>query len=165
MKAVRKLIDLCTSAMVFIAAVALIAMMLMVVLDVSLKYAFTAPVPGTLEAVSFIFMAACAFLPFASVQKQDHHITMTLATDWLPPRALRWVKAFACLGGAAYLAVFAWMSGAEAWHMTEVGESTDAIIYQIVIWPARWFVPIGTGLTACWMLLQMIDHVAGGSDE
>lgn len=85
-----------------------------------------------------------------------------------PHQAALHVAALGAAGvrvGAAYLAMFAWSSGAEAWHMTEVGESTDAILYEIIIWPARWYVPLGTGLTACWMLLQAAQGMVGGSDE
>lgn len=154
MNLIRRGVDLATQATMLIASAGLFLMMIVVVLDVTLKYLINQPVPGTLEMVSFYFMAACAFLPFAYVQKTEHHIVMTLATEHLSPNALRVLIGMGYLLGAAYLSLIAWASGAEAVHMTEVGESSSAIYYDILIWPARWCVPVGTGLMACWMLLQ-----------
>ena len=158
---IRKALDGVTTAMLMIAGVSLFMMMVVVVLDVSLKYLLNQPVPGALEMVSFYFMAACAFLPFAYVQKIDHHIVMTLATEGLSPTALRTLLAFVYLASAAYLVLFAWASGVEAANMTGVGESTSAIYFEILIWPARWFVPLGTGSMACWMVLQAMTNLLG----
>lgn len=161
MNAIRKSLEIVTAAMLIVAAVGLFLMMLIVVLDVTLKYLINQPIPGALEMVSFYFMAACAFLPFAHVQKIEHHIVMTLATEGLSPAALHTLLAFVYLASAAYLALFAWASGVEAVHMTSVGESTSAIYFEILIWPARWFVPLGTGLMACWMVLQALMNLRG----
>lgn len=162
MKYLYKALDILTSATLVVAAVALLSMMIVVVLDVSLKYLFRQPVPGTLEMVSYSFMAACAFLPFAFVQKREGHILMTLATDWLPENTLRFLVGVTSLVGAAYMFLFAWSSAVEAVEMTSIGESTSAIYFEIRIWPARWFVPIGTGLMATWLLLQGLIRLLGG---
>lgn len=151
---IRKALDWATAAMLAVAGVCLILMMMNVVLDVTLKYLLNQPVPGTLEMVSFYFMAACAFLPFAYVQKFENHIVMVLATDRLPPRVLRIVIALGYLVSAGYLLLFAWASGVEAVNMTQIGESSSAVYFDVMIWPARWCVPLGTGLMAFWLLMQ-----------
>ena len=143
-----------TRLAMLVAGAGLFLMMVVVVLDVTLKYLINQPVPGTLEMVSFYFMSVCAFLPIAYVQKTERHIVMTLATERLSPDALRVLIAVGYLVGAAYLCLIAWASTHEAIHMTEVRESSSAIHFEILIWPARWCVPLGTGLMACWMLLQ-----------
>jgi hypothetical protein len=86
---------------------------------------------------------------------------MTIATDWMSPAALRILLAVVYLVSAAYLALFAWASGVEAVGMTRIGESSSAIYFEILIWPARWCVPFGTGLTACWMVLQAATNLGG----
>lgn len=159
MNAIRKSLDVVTAAMLIVAGAGLFLMMVIVVLNVTLKYLINQPIPGALEMVSFYFMAACAFLPFAYVQKIEHHIVMTLATERMSPAALHTLLAIVYLASAAYLALFAWASGVEAFQMTGVGESTSAIYFEILIWPARWFVPLGTGLMACWMVLQALMNL------
>lgn len=161
MDRIRKGLDLVTQMTMLVAGVGLLLMMLVVVLDVTLKYLVSQPVPGALEMVSFYFMSVCAFLPFAYVQKLEHHIVMTLATERMPPAALRILVALVYLASAAYLCLFAWASAAEAVHMTRVGESSSAIYFDILIWPARWCVPLGTGLMACWMVLQASVALCG----
>ncbi|MEB2317451.1 MAG: TRAP transporter small permease [Pseudomonadota bacterium] len=162
MKYLQKGIELLTSIALVVAGIALLSMMIVVVLDVSLKYLLHQPVPGTLEMVSYYFMAACAFLPFAFVQKKEEHITMTLATDWLGKDALRVLVGIVSLVGAAYMFLFSWSSALEAIDMTSIGESTSAIYFEISIWPARWSVPIGTGLMGVWMLRQSLVCLIGG---
>lgn len=164
MKHLYRTMDVLTFIAFAIAGLALLSMMILVVLDVSLKYLFRQPVPGTLEMVSYYFMAACAFLPFAFVQKREGHIVMTLATEWLPEKALRYLVGVTSLVGAAYMFLFAWSSAVEAMDMTSIGESTSAIYFEIRIWPARWFVPIGTGAMASWMLLQGLVRLFGRRD-
>lgn len=165
MNPIHKALDAVTTVMQMVAGACLILMMVIVVLDITLKYTINQPVPGALEMVSFYFMAACTFLPFAYVQKLENHIVMTLATDWMRPAALRILVAFVYLASAAYLALFAWASGVEAVNMTQVGESSSAIYFDILIWPARWTVPLGTGLTACWMVFQAVMSLAGGRHD
>jgi TRAP-type C4-dicarboxylate transport system permease small subunit len=165
MNPIRKALDAVTTGMQVIAGACLVLMMVVVVLDVTLKYAINQPVPGTLEMVSFYFMAACTFLSFAYAQRMEQHIVMTLATEWMPPATLRILVAFVYLASAVYLALFAWASGVEAVNMTRVGESTSAIYFEILIWPARWSVPLGTGLTACWMVLQAVMKLGEGRHD
>ncbi len=165
MKAIHRVLEILSNAMLALGAAGVVLMMLNVVLDVTLKYLLNQPVPGTLEMVSYYFMAACAFLPFAHVQKKRAHIEMDLATDWLPPKALRYLVAVVYLVSAVYLGLFAWASGVEAFGMTEVGESTSAIYFEILIWPGRWFVTFGVGVTACWMLLQSVQGFLGRGDD
>lgn len=162
---VRGFLELATRVTLCIAGVGLLLMMVLVILDVSLKYLFNAPVPGTLEMVSFYAMATCAFLPFAYVQKTNHHIVMTLATERMRPKSLRILLAVVHMVSAAYLFLFAWASGVEAIHMSTVGESTSAIHFDILIWPARWCVPVSTFLMGCWMLMQTLLSFTEKTDD
>lgn len=156
MNALDRTLGALSLALMSVAGAAILGMMLLVVLDVTLKYLLSQPIPGTLEMVSYYGMAACAFLPFAYVQRSGQHIAMTLVVDRLPAKAReRWgvVVNLVC---AAYLLVFAWASGAEAIDATGISESTSAIIFEIHIWPARWCVPVATATMALAMILQAL---------
>ncbi|WP_158310076.1 TRAP transporter small permease [Bordetella petrii] len=159
------MLDWLTRAATTLAAIGLFCMMVMVVLDIVLKYVLHQPIPGTLEMVSFYFMAVCAFLPFAYVQKTEHHIVMTLATDLMPPNVQRVLIAVGYLVGAAYLAVMTWASAGEALRMTLIGEATGATHFDVLIWPGRWCVPAGAGLMACWMILQAAKAFSKENDH
>lgn len=156
MNALDRALGALSLALMSIAGAAILGMMLLVVLDVTLKYLMSQPIPGTLEMVSYYGMAACAFLPFAYVQRSGQHIAMTLVVDRLPHRAReRWGVAVNLLC-AAYLLLFAWASGVEAVDATAISESTSAIIFEILIWPARWCVPVATATMALAMILQAL---------
>ncbi|PHK94373.1 C4-dicarboxylate ABC transporter permease [Pseudoroseomonas rhizosphaerae] len=160
MRTAEGALDAATAAMLWIAGAALLLMMVNVTLDVTLKYLFRWPVPGTLEMVSYYFMAATVFFPFAHVQRKRHHIAVTLFTERLPAPARRAVEAAALLLSAVYLAAFGWAGAEEAWEMTQVGEATGAVAFDVLIWPTRWAVPLGTWSMAAWMLLQAVREVA-----
>ena len=74
------------TAMLWAGAVAILAMMLHVAADVILKVALNAPIMGTLEIVSFIYMVACTFLPLPHVLASRGLIVVELFTQNMAPR-------------------------------------------------------------------------------
>ena len=49
-----------------------------VVLDVFLKFAFNAPLIGTLETVSYYYMVGAVFLPLGAVELKKEHVHVDL---------------------------------------------------------------------------------------
>lgn len=160
MKSAEQMLNHATTAVAVVAGVAIVAMLLMVMLDVILKYTLNQPVHGTLELVSFYFMPLAIFCAFPVVQKQDGHIAVTLFTDLLPSPMrdrLSVIVSFLCAG---YLGLFAWAGMERAAHLTQSGQSTSAIYYDIPIWPARWSLPVTIGLMAAWLTVQGVSRLA-----
>ena len=93
-----------------VAAIFLLAMMALNVVDVGLRSGFNAPIFGTYEIIEFL-LAAVAFLAIPEVFLRDQHITIELIDQVVPEGVVRWLK---LIGGFVAL-VFV---GLLTWHMT-----------------------------------------------
>ncbi len=117
-----------------VAAIFLLAMMALNVIDVGLRSGFNAPIFGTYEIIE-LFLAATAFLAIPEVFLRDQHITIELIDQVVPESVVRWLK----LIGTFVALVFV---GLLAWHMTlparEFVEFNDVTIdlHLPLIWKA-----------------------------
>ncbi|NQV59069.1 MAG: TRAP transporter small permease [Alphaproteobacteria bacterium] len=162
MKAIERLFSKLSTASTILGGLAMVMMMLQVSADVLLKYAISYPIPGTLETVSSYYMVALVFLPLGNVTKHHEHITVELFTQGLGPRALAWVNALAELLASVYVVMLTWRGAEEAAHMTVIRESWETALWDMQVWPSRWFVPVGCGLMFIYLVIHFIDDVSFG---
>ena len=94
-----------------VAAIFLLAMMALNVIDVGLRSGFNAPIFGTYEIIE-LFLAAAAFLAIPEVFLRDQHITIELIDQVVPPAAVRWLKLIGTFVALVFVALL-------AWHMTQ----------------------------------------------
>ncbi len=94
-----------------VAAVFLVAMVALNVVDVGLRSGLNMPIFGTYEIVELL-LAAVAFLAIPEVFLRDQHITIELIDQILPDRAIDWMRVF----GTLCALVFAGLLG---WHMIQ----------------------------------------------
>lgn len=114
-------------------------------LDVLGRYLFNAPLPATTEIVTAYLMVAIVFLPLARIEMSDAHISVDLITQFLPEAAQLRLQAFACAAGALLFGLLTGSSWQSAVSKYEIGEYVMGE-YSVVVWPSRFFVPIGCGL-------------------
>ena len=117
-----------------VAAIFLLAMMALNVVDVGLRSGLNAPIFGTYEIIEFL-LAAVAFLAIPEVFLRDQHIPIELIDQVVPESVVRWLKligTFVALGFVGML----------TWHMTlparEFIEFNDVTIdlHLPLIWKA-----------------------------
>jgi TRAP-type C4-dicarboxylate transport system permease small subunit len=63
-----------------------------------------------------------------------------------------------------FMSVFAWATAQEAITRTLDGEVVQTAADHLIIWPSRWFLPVGCGVMAAYVLLRLINdfrRVAG----
>lgn len=159
MRSLRTLLIGATNVMGVLSGIAITLMLVMVMLDVTLKYLINQPIPGTLELVSNYFMPLAIFFAFPYIQKNEGHIGVTLFTDLLPARLRDRLHGVICLIGAVYLVLFAWVGAQRALQLTRMGQETGAIYFDVPIWPPRWGVPVALGLMAAWLLVQGLTYL------
>lgn len=143
----------------FVASVAMVVLMLHVVVDVTGRYVFNHPLPGTLETVTYYYMVMVTALPFAYVTRSQGQITVEMFTNWLPSRWLYLLEAFAGAIMLIYVSLLAWKIGQEAVEMTRIGEVHDAGTTQFIGWPSRWVPAIAFGVMACAVALRIVEDV------
>jgi TRAP-type C4-dicarboxylate transport system permease small subunit len=136
-------------------------MALHVVLDVTGRYVFNAPLPGTVEFVSHYYMVGVIFWPLAYVQSQRGHFVAEVFTQRMPPMVVRGIDATCTLVTALLLAFLTWRTAAYALEFTQARESVQTAYFTIATWPSRWFVPLGLGLMALYALVQALQAFFG----
>ena len=148
-----------------VAAIFLLAMVAINVIDVGLRETFNAPIFGTHEIVVFM-LAAVAFLAIPEVFLRDQHITIELIDQIIPDRAVHWLRAFGTLCGLFYV-------GLLAWHMVEPAK--DYIEFNEIsmdlqipwIWQASLiFTGIAVAvITALVLLLRDVSRARGNPEH
>jgi TRAP-type C4-dicarboxylate transport system permease small subunit len=102
---------------------------------------FSRPVPD-IVTIDEVLMAFVVFLPLAFVQLQRDHIEVTIATDWLAPRPLEYLRLFGALVTLGVFALLFWglaIGAHGAWDENDLytGE------YSVPSWPVRAVAAIG----------------------
>ena len=100
-------LDRLNSAMAWLAAAAIIFMMLAISYAVMMRYVWSKPVPWIVEISSYL-MLYITFLGTAWLQRKGGHVEVDLLTGRLKPRIRAVLKALTSLGGAVVGFVLAW---------------------------------------------------------
>ena len=100
-------------------------------------------------------MVAVVFLPLAYVQLERGHIIIELFTLKAGPRLKAWIDGFVHVVCGSALAIFTYATFDKAIKMTAKGEMWIGMI-EVIIWPARWSLPLGLGIMMIIMFLQAI---------
>lgn len=148
MKALDRILAGVSTAGGFIAGIALMSMLMLIMADVLMKYLMDQPITGTLEIVSYYFMPLAVYLALPYVERTGEHISVPLVTERLPEPVRRALAIVVALLSAGYLLIVAWACGRKALALTQSGDSVNVIFFDLVIWPARWLVPIAFVLLA-----------------
>jgi TRAP-type C4-dicarboxylate transport system permease small subunit len=163
MDVLQRLLDRAARGAVLFGAVMIGLMAVHVALDVTLRYAFNAPLPGTVSFVSFYYMVAVIFAPLAFVQSKREHFFAEIVTQRWPEPAVRALDAVCLVVTALVLFFLTWRTGAYALTFTKVGAAVETGYFTIPTWPSRWFVPIGLGFMALYATLQAVRLTLGGT--
>lgn len=148
-----------STAAASLAGLALVIMMVQVTLDVVLKYLFNSPIPATLETVASYYMVAVVYLPLGIVTRDRAHIEVELFTQGLSERRLAWVKGVTGILVAFYVGAMIYRGTLEAVHMTTIRESWETALWDMYVWPSRWFVPVGCAVMLVYVVLHFIDDL------
>lgn len=143
----------------WIAAAALIAMMLHIVANALLRSYANSPITGTNEYVGYWYLPLVAFLGFVVAQRRDQHIEARLIFDRLPARNRREFEVL----GLALVALtsfgFAWYGGLEAVENFHIGLTGG--VTGVVIWPVTFVVPVAFGLLGALTAVRAVAVARG----
>lgn len=154
MEATQRLLDRAARVAVLFGAVMIGLMAVHVALDVTLRYALNAPLPGTVSFVSFYYMVAVIFAPLAFVQSKREHFFAEIVTQRWPEPLVRALDTICLVVTGLVLVFLTWRTGAYALTFTRSGAAVETGYFTIPTWPSRWFVPVGLGFMALYAFLQ-----------
>lgn len=130
-----------------IAGLLLIVMMVHVTLDVALRYLLNAPLPATLEIVSYYYMVAVVFLPIALTELSRESVAVDLFYLAMPG----WMKT-ACTGLVLALSalVYAGLTHVTFGAAVKSVAKSEVVMgpVTVLVWPARLILPFSCGLAA-----------------
>jgi len=135
-----------------VAAIFLLAMVAINVIDVGLREGLNAPIFGTHEIVVFM-LAAVAFLAIPEVFLRDQNITIELIDQVIPDRAARWLRAFGSLCALVYITLLAWHMVQPALDYIEFDEITMDLQLPMIWQAALILTGLGTAVIAASALL------------
>ncbi len=90
-----------------VAAIALLGMVAINVLDVGLRSTVNTPIFGAYEIVELL-LAAVAFLVIPEAFLREGHITVELIDQVVGPRVVAWLKAMGLLATVVFLGILTW---------------------------------------------------------
>lgn len=143
-------LDTGSRALLALAALAGLAMMAHVTVDVFFRTALNAPLSGTNQTVAAYYMIAAAFLPIALLARRDEHIAADVFTSSLRPRTRRVFEGVSLVLGLGYMAVFTWQSWLSAMRRYGQNEVLEIPNGFLTVWPSRFLLPLaGAAMFLC----------------
>jgi TRAP-type C4-dicarboxylate transport system permease small subunit len=136
----------------WVAAAAIVAMMLLTVADVVLRL-FRMPIPGTYEMVGFLGAAIIAF-SLAYTASEKGHITVDVLIQLFPKKGQAFFDALNELIGAAFFGVIAFTGMNAASEMKNSGEVS--LTLELPIHPILYAIAAGCALLALILLRDFL---------
>jgi len=140
----------------WVAAAAVMAMMILTCADVILRF-FRHPIPGTYEIVGLLGTIVVAFsLAHTSVMRG--HISVEFIVQKLPRRAQVVIDGINSLFGAALFGLIAWQSILYASNLMHTGEVSMTL--QMPIFPFVYGISIGSGILCLVLLIEFFQSLS-----
>jgi len=152
---VGKLIGGSTRGGALLAAVAVLLMMGLTIVDVTGRFFFRSPIAGAVEVIETL-MVAVVFLTMGYTQRQRAHVRVDFALQRLSLRQQQIALLLAEFFALATIAFLAWgsaQSGYQSWLIREFRFGGT----PVPIWPAKLLIPLGL-LLLCLQLANGIWH-------
>ena len=132
----------------------LVAMMLLVVIDVSMRFLFNRPVEGSFELVEFmVAVIVCMAMAFCGLKKG--HTTVEFLVSRFSVRAQAVIDGLNSLVSAALFILISWGSVGQA-AMLKESESITTVL-EIPLYPFLWVLALCSGLLGLVFLLQTLE--------
>lgn len=109
-----------------LALIFLLAMMVLVVLDVFLRYFFNNPILGSIELVEY-FMVVAGFLGIAWCAVKGGHVKVDMLLSRLPPRAQAIIDSITLILTMTVVPLVSWQGFAQARHAQLVKSASDIL--------------------------------------
>jgi TRAP-type C4-dicarboxylate transport system permease small subunit len=154
----RKLLDALYDGAAWLAALAMIGLLAMVLLSV-LGRELHFMVPGT-DAYAGYMMAACGFLALAHTLKRGEHIRVTLVLSSLRGPAHHWLEVWALAAASVLAMLSAWYSARLAWQshvFNDISTGVDAT----PLWIPQLPMAIGTAILAIALVDELVLELRG----
>lgn len=132
----------------YVGALAVVAMMLHISLDVFLRNAFRISMNTVPEVVARYYMTALAFLPLGWLELRRQMISVELLDFTLSNRARRLSDVAVMMVAAVVYGLLAWTNWDKALGEARVGTLVEIASTKMAVWHSFFFAPVGFTLAA-----------------
>jgi TRAP-type C4-dicarboxylate transport system permease small subunit len=139
-----------------ISGILLFLFMFQVVCDVTGRYLFLKPVPGTVETGEIVLVFAIS-LTLAEVMRRGEHIRITMFLGRLSPQWQAWLNMIALVAGFSLLVLMCRQSLLYAIRSYSLNEASP--IFSVPIWPAKFALFAGCVLLCLQLLGQLFSQI------
>ena len=142
------LVDRITSGLALLGAVGVVAMLIHITAYVIMRNLASAPIPATVEVVSYYYMVAIAFLPLAWAERRGDMISVEIFSHLLVGRVGRINAVFvSAVTFAAYL-VLTYTTWTVAMRQFAARSYVISLSVAVPVWPSYFILPVAFALAA-----------------
>ncbi len=152
----ERLVSLVSRFVNSIGACILVIMMLVVVVDVSMRFFFNRPIEGSFELVEFMMaIVVCLGMAYCGVKKG--HTAVEFLVEQFSEGKQALIDCFNYLVSAAIFLLIAGKSMSQAGVLKE--SESISIVLEVPLYPFYWVLGLCSGLLGLVFLLQFINSV------
>lgn len=148
----QRIINSLASVMAILSAMSLVVLMIAVTLDVTIRFTTGASLPGMVEVAESSLVVA-VFFGIAWAGLNDDHVSVTLVTDRLGPRANRWITVAVWSLSSLFLTWMTYATSLRALNATASLEERFGLV-RWPLYPFRWVVAAGV---AAFLLVAVLN--------
>lgn len=157
MERAQRLITAAENSLSAIASVMLLAIMLLVVVDVGLRYALHSPLGWSYDLISQYLMVGLFFFALSPTLEHEEHVRVDVLLKHFPPAMRHLAELVTYAAASVVFALIVYVSFTKALHSFQANEVAPGA----VPWPA-WLsvglVPVGAGLLLVRMVFRLVGH-------
>lgn len=134
------------------------SIMIVVSIDVLMRYAFNSPLAWSYDYVSLYAMAGVFFLALAPSYRERAHVGVDIVLELLPARARLWSDLAAEIIGLCLFSAIAYFGFQRTWVSFVQGD----VLAGLIPWPTWLYngaVPLGCALLCLRLLVNAIENV------
>ena len=143
--------------LVWIGGGIILVMMMLITVDVFMRYVFNRPLESGIELVQFLFIGVVYF-GISFVQAIKGHIRIDFLTQKFPETVNRKLESAGYVIALFIVALIFWTTRAEAWSAYVTGDYSMGII-PYPLWPAKSAVAFGFFLLWIRLLIDFVMHL------
>ena len=146
----------------FIAALAMVFLILLTVSDVFLRFVFNRPINGTFELTEYL-MVVIVFFSFPWATMRGVHVRVDLLTGRLPKKKQAVLYAISCALSMLITFLFGWYTYPEAMYAYDLQFKSDML--NIPSYPFYFFIMIGFFILLFTLLAVFIQYIKEAFDK
>lgn len=143
----------------WLASLAMILIMAIVVCDVALRYVFNAPLQWAYDLISLYLMAGIFFLALSDAYAHNAHVSVDILFTNASPTARRLSEILSTVIGIVLFSLITWVGATRAYEHWAADDRMSGLIAWPT-WAAAVLVPIGCGLLVLRLIARLVGHAA-----